>query len=125
MKRIYYIFLAVALPLLVAGCASGRKMKTLKSGTVRPSLALTKEQDFIPDIRKDLKAQRDTFVIKDGDKEILIMKAIKNEDGEMVAHDVLDAAVVTARFRNVAERNGRVDIEFQVIVPQSMQDSRW
>jgi len=100
-------------------------MKTLKSGTIRPSLALTKEQDFIPDIRKDLKAQRDTFVIKDGDKEILIMKAIKNEDGEMVAHDVLDAAVVTARFRNVAERNGRVDIEFQVIVPQSMQDSKW
>lgn len=43
----------------------------------------------------------------------------------MVAHDVLDAAVVTARFRNVAERNGRVDIEFQVIVPQSMQDSKW
>ena len=125
MKRIYYIFLAIALPLLVAGCASGRKMKTLKSGTVRPSLALTKEQDFIPDIRKDMKAQRDTFVVRDGDKEILIMKAIKNEDGEMVAHDVLDAAVVTARFRNVAERNGRVDIEFQVIVPQSMQDSKW
>ena len=125
MKRIYYIFLAIALPFLIAGCASGRKMKTLKSGTVRPSLALTKEQDFIPDIRKDLKAQRDTFVVRDGDKEILIMKAIKSEDGEMVAHDILDAAVVTARFRNVAERNGRVDIEFQVIVPQSMQDSKW
>ena len=113
------------MPLAVFSCASQHKLKTLQSGTVRPSLSLTKEQDFIPDIRKDLKAQRDTFVVKDGDKEILIMKAIKNEDGEMVAHDVLDAAVVTARFRNVAERNGRVDIEFQVIVPQSMQDSRW
>ena len=125
MKRIYYVVLATALSLLIAGCASQRKIRNLQSGTVRPSLSLTKEQDFIPDIRKDLKAQRDTFVVKDGDKEILIMKAIKNEDGEMVAHDVLDAAVVTARFRNVAERNGRVDIEFQVIVPQSMQDSRW
>ena len=125
MKRIYYVFLATALSLLIAGCASQRKIRNLQSGTVRPSLSLTKEQDFIPDIRKDLKAQRDTFVVKDGDKEILIMKAIKNEDGEMVAHDVLDAAVVTARFRNVAERNGRVDIEFQVIVPQSMQDSKW
>ena len=125
MKRIAYIFLAIAIPFAVVSCASQRKMKTLQSGTIRPSLALTKEQDFIPDIRKDLKAQRDTFVIKDGDKEILIMKAIKNEDGEMVAHDVLDAAVVTARFRNVAERNGRVDIEFQVIVPESMQDSKW
>ena len=125
MKRIYYVFLATALSLLIAGCASQRKIRNLQSDTVRPSLSLTKEQDFIPDIRKDLKAQRDTFVVKDGDKEILIMKAIKSEDGEMVAHDVLDAAVVTARFRNVAERNGRVDIEFQVIVPQSMQDSKW
>ena len=88
-------------------------------------MTLAREQEYIPDIRKELKAQRDTFVIKDGDKEIIIMKAIKDEDGEMVAHDVLDAAVVTARFRNVAERNGRVDIEFQVIVPQNMQDSKW
>ena len=100
-------------------------MKALQSGTIRPSLTLAQEQDFIPDIRKDMKAQRDTFVVKDGDREILIMKAIKDDNGEMVAHDVLDAAVVTARFRNVAERNGRVDIEFQVTVPQSMQDSRW
>ena len=125
MKRIYYIFLAIALSLSVAGCASQRKVKSLRSGSFRPTLSLAREQDFIPDIRKDMTAQRDTFVIKDGDKEIIIMKAIKDEDGEMVAHDVLDAAVVTARFRNVAERNGRVDIEFQVIVPQSMQDSKW
>lgn len=109
----------------ISGCAAQKKVKNLHSGAVRPSLALAREQDFIPDIRKDMSAQRDTFVIKDGDKEIIIMKAIKDEDGEMVAHDVLDAAVVTARFRNVAERNGRVDIEFQVIVPQSMQDSKW
>ena len=111
--------------LLIAGCASQRKMKSLQSGTVRPSLTLAREQDYIPDIRKDMVAQRDTFIVRDGDREVLIMKAVKDEDGEMVAHDVIDAAVVTARFRNVAERNGRVDIEFQVTVPQSMQDSRW
>ena len=125
MKRIYTIFLAVALLALVASCASQHKMKALQSGAYRPSLTLAQEQDYIPDIRTDMKAQRDTFIVKDGDRELIIMKAIKDEDGEMVAHDVLDAAVVTARFRNVAERNGRVDIEFQVIVPQSMQDSKW
>ena len=125
MKRIFRIFLAVAMPLVVFSCASQHKLKTLQSGTVRPSLSLTEEQDYIPDIRKDMVAQRDTFIVKDGDREVLIMKAVKDEDGEMVAHDVIDAAVVTARFRNVAERNGRVDIEFQVTVPQSMQDSRW
>ena len=110
---------------MVASCASQHKMKALQSGAYRPSLTLAQEEDYIPDIRTEMKVQRDTFVVKDGDREFIIMKAIKDEDGEMVAHDVLDAAVVTARFRNVAERNGRVDIEFQVIVPQSMQDSKW
>ena len=111
--------------LLITSCASQSKMKALQSGAYRPSLTLAQEEDYIPEIRTEVKAQRDTFIVKDGDRELIIMKAIKDEDGEMVAHDVLDAAVVTARFRNVAERNGRVDIEFQVIVPQSMQDSKW
>ena len=111
--------------MLTAGCATSRKVRTLHISEPRASISLTQEQDFIPDIRKDTKAQRDTFVVKDGDREIIIMKAIKDEDGEMVAHDVLDAAVVTARFRNVAERHGKVDIEFQIVVPEVMQDSKW
>ncbi len=69
---------------------------------------------------------RDTLQIVDFEgHEMLIMNAIRDEDGEMVATERLDAAVVTARFRNVAERRGRVDLEFQVIVPRDMQDSRW
>ena len=111
--------------MLTAGCATSRKVRTLQTSGPRASISLAQEQDFIPDIRRDMTARRDTFTVMDGDREILIMKAIKDEDGEMVAHDVIDAAVVTARFRNVAERHGKVDIEFLVTVPQSMQDSRW
>ena len=65
------------MPLVVFSCASQHKLKTLQSGTVRPSLSLTEEQDYIPDIRKDMVAQRDTFIVKDGDREVLIMKAVK------------------------------------------------
>ena len=43
----------------------------------------------------------------------------------MVATDVIEAATVTARFRNIAERHGKVDLAFQVIVPESMRDSKW
>ena len=111
--------------MLASGCATSRKVRTLQTSGPRASISLAQEQDFIPDIRRDMTARRDTFTVMDGDREILIMKAIKDEDGEMVAHDVIDAAVVTARFRNVAERHGKVDIEFLVTVPQSMQDSRW
>ena len=125
MCKVNLLLFTVTMSLLITSCASQSKMKALQSGAYRPSLTLAQEEDYIPEIHTEVKAQRDTFIVKDGDREFIIMKAIKDEDGEMVAHDVLDAAVVTARFRNVAERNGRVDIEFQVIVPQSMQDSKW
>ena len=122
-------YLHIAIPLLIimltAGCASSRKVRTLQISGPRASISLPHEQDFIPEIRRETKTQRDTFVVKDGDREIIIMKAIKDENGEMVAHDMLDAAVVTARFRNVAERHGKVDIEFQIVVPEVMQDSKW
>ena len=32
---------------------------------------------------------------------------------------------MTARFRNVAERSGRVDLNFRIIVPEAMQDRQW
>ena len=120
--RIYVVTIGI---ILFSACGTQKKIRDLHLNAAKATLALAQEQDFIPNIRKEMVAKRDTFTVKDGDREILIMKAIKDENGEMVAHDVLDAAVVTARFRNVAERHGKVDIEFQVIVPQSMQDSKW
>ena len=68
----------------------------------------------------------DTLEIRDAETdELIIMKAVKDENGEMVATDVINAAKITARFRNVAERHGKVDLSFQVIVPHTMLDSRW
>ena len=71
-------------------------------------------------------ARRDTLTVKDEDgTEMLIMRAVRDENGEMVARDVIDAAVVVARFRNVAERHGRVDLEFEIRVPSKMMDPKW
>ena len=56
----------------------------------------------------------------------VIMNAIRDtETGEMVATDVINASRVVARFRNVAERLGRVTIGFDIVVPSAMSDSRW
>ena len=120
-----------AVALLIAGlaiaCASSRKARSLsrENATATLSLSNTYESD-LPELHVD-KARRDTFEVTgdDGEK-ILIMNAVRDEaTGEMVATDVLQAAVVTARFRNIAERHGKVDIRFQITVPASMQDSRW
>ena len=71
-------------------------------------------------------ASRDTLRIVDFEgNQTIIMNAIRDEDGEMVAHDRITASYVSARFRNVAERHGKVDIAFDVRVPAQMLDSRW
>ena len=67
---------------------------------------------------------RDTTVVMEAEGPI-IMNAVRDEDGNMVATDVIEAASVTARFRNVAERGGKVNIEFAVTVPQDMMDPQW
>ena len=112
---------------MLYACSTQKKLERLKAGEgASAQLSLGRQESFVPQIKNE-KVSRDTLKIKDEDgTEILIMKAVKDEEtGEMVATDVLDAAMVTARFRNIAERKGKVDLVFQVIVPASMRDSRW
>ena len=116
---------AVAIAFLPA-CGPMRKIEAVRQKELAATLALSRNE--IQEERKVIAvSHRDTLTVRDDSgKEMLIMKAVKDESsGEMVAHDVIDAAVITARFRNVAERHGRVDLRFEIIVPASMQDSRW
>ena len=114
--------------MLVASCSTQKKLTNLHKGE-GPSVQLTlgKQESYVPEIKNDAPQSRDTLkIVEDDGTEILVMKAIKDEEtGEMVATDVIDAATVTARFRNIAERQGKVDLAFQVIVPASMRDSKW
>ena len=118
MKR---LILLTTLALLLAGCGMHRKISSLKSDSVSAELSIPDDK-FIP--LETEEPEKDT-VETSAPESVLIMNAVKDENGEMVATDVIRAAKVTARFRNVAERHGKVDLKFQVTVPGSMQDSRW
>ena len=84
------------------------------------------DEKELPEIAMGGEPRRDTMVVEDPDgNEVLIMRAVKDENGEMVATDVIQAAKITARFRNVAERSGKVDLNFRIIVPEAMQDRDW
>lgn len=112
--------------LLSIACSTQRKIEVIRSGAITPFLSQSDEKLNPMETDYSPAPQRDTLKVTDDEgKEVLIMKAVKDEDGEMVATDVLDAAVVSAKFRNVAERMGKVDLTFRVTVPASMQDSRW
>ena len=121
------ILLLLSGVMLVLACSTQKKARTLREKSLGASLSLPREKEIIEPGVQSSAPRRDTLKVKDLDgTELLIMRAVKDEaTGEMVASEVLDAAVVTARFRNVAERRGEVDLEFQITVTDSLQDSDW
>ena len=125
MKSKTVIIIGLAAVALTCSCASQRKLAAIKTGDPAASLVLGKEV-YVPEV-KQVETMRDTLRIVDDDgRELMIMKAFRDEEtGDMVATETLDAAMVTARFRNIAERHGKVDLAFQIIVPAAMQDSKW
>ena len=110
---------------LLAGCGSQGKLERLRRQSLSAQMVIADEKE-LPEIAMGGEPRRDTMVVEDPDgNEVLIMRAVKDENGEMVATDVIQAARVTARFRNVAERSGKVDLNFRIIVPEAMQDREW
>ena len=113
--------------LAILSCSGPGKLQTVHHKQLAARLALSRSE--MAEERRIIRSgSRDTLRVRDvsGENELILMKAIRDEEtGEMVANEVIDAAVITARFRNVAERHGRIDLRFEVIVPEEMMDSRW
>ncbi|MBQ9474798.1 MAG: hypothetical protein IJU69_00890 [Bacteroidales bacterium] len=129
MKRsdIAIIFLLSLFCLGCFSCSPARKLRALKGGSVAANIMFARENDWIPSVSNSLLPKSDTLVVKDFEgNEVTIMKAVRDEKtGEMVASSTIRPAVVTARFRNVAERHGEVTLEFEIRVPALMLDPSW
>ena len=140
---IFNIVLMVIVCVLVSGCGSARKVERMQERQMRVEIGMVEEmpdrvgddgrssvgagddKEEIPRLTSFARNDsRDTTVVMEGGGPI-IMNAVRDEDGNMVATDVIEAASVTARFRNVAERGGKVNIEFMVTVPKDMMDPQW
>ncbi|NMB37498.1 MAG: hypothetical protein GX993_05605 [Bacteroidales bacterium] len=125
-NRIAIVIAVFALVLLPTSCGtlSGR-MESLADYSA--SISIPRENRNLLRELSIPEVIRDTTVIEDEKGNLYhLMRAVRDDkSGEMVATEELNAAVVTARFRNVAERNGKVDIEFQVVVPKELRDSKW
>ena len=110
----------------LAGCGAPSRLETVQTLQLGARLAVSRDE--IAEERRTIALGRRDTVTVTGEKgeTLILMKAIKDDEtGEMVANEVIDAAVVTARFRNVAERHGKVDLRFEIIVPGEMIDSKW
>lgn len=114
---------------LAGHLSSSRKMKMVQTRQMTAHISLPDEDvssSAFRQIDTTFHERRDTITVNiDGHEMVLMRAVLDDESGEMVAAQELRAAVVTARFRNVAERHGKVDIGFQITVPEEMLDSKW
>ena len=123
------IVLMVIVCVLMSSCGSARKVERMQERQMRAEIGMVEEMpdrvghdgekisprtSFGRNDNKGMPGQvgndgrgdnavRDTTLVT-SDEGPIIMNAVRDEDGNMVATDVLEAASVTARFRNVAER---------------------
>ena len=77
----------VAAYVMIPSCSTQQKFKRILAGEVDSvKLNLSKEESYIPEIKNNSQKSRDTLKIQDDSgKEILILKAVKDEEtGEMV-----------------------------------------
>ena len=125
MKQMRSTSAVLLVVIILYGCGSQGKLERLRRQSLAAQMVIADEKE-LPEIAMGAEPRRDTMVVEDPDgNQVLIMRAVKDENGEMVATDVIQAAKITARFRNVAERSGRVDLNFRIIVPEAMQDRDW
>jgi len=125
-KRIACISTGVALFLLVFGCSTSNKAAKLAERNDEVELRLPSEENVKPS-EIDTVKRPETIIVKDeeGNDMVLMNAILDDETGEMVATEVLDAATITVRFKRVAERRGKIDLGFEVVVPSVMLDNQW
>lgn len=113
---------------LLTSCGTSRKVEQLRSRQITAHITpgdVPSDPQFA-ELEMPKVDTESTATHEFQGRQVMVMNAVRDvATGEMVASETLQAARVTARFRNVAERHGQVDICFQVIVPAAMQDSRW
>lgn len=128
MEKRLFLYAAGGLCLIaLCGCATKRKINEIQmtnlSARVMPG-AEKRLPDILPTDPDDSGGA--IRVMGPDGRETLIMRAVRDDStGEMVATDRISASVVTARFRNVAERRGTVELEFSIDVCDSLLDDSW
>ncbi len=100
-------------------CSTSLKLKNIRSNGVNASLSLPSESE----IRRYGGTAREQMADEDG---LYAMRTYKDAlSGEVMGSEDLDAAVIVAKFRNVAERRGEIDFDFMIVASDSLQDPSW
>lgn len=100
-------------------CSTSLKLNNIRKSGVNASLSLPSESE----VRRYGGEERKRRADEDG---LYAMRTFRDTvSGEVMGSEDLDAAVIVARFRNVAERRGEVNFDFMIVACDSLQDPSW
>lgn len=122
MDRLAFILAAL---MVLSSCFPTSRLKAIRSEQISASLNLPPEKPSpasglaIRKLGESPSQEREDEEVSPG------MRTEIDDNGEMVGFDNLKAAVVTARFQNVAERGGKVSLAFDISVPKEMISKEW
>ncbi len=121
----------VAVILLAGGCSYHKKVSDLQRNEIKATVVLPHNEVAAKIINKTAEENEshvteDKIVRTELQGNAVIMNTVYDEEsGETVITDNLKEVVVEAPYRNVAERNGIIELAFDLIVPSQMQDTKW
>lgn len=115
------------LTIAFVSCSIQRKSKNLERELVTAEVSLNQKSIISRDSTENMESPfSDTLTVIDPEgKRVHLMRTTVDSSGEVIATEELQAAVVTARFSNIAERNGKINISFDIELPEMMVDKRW
>lgn len=130
MKNLYnpIITFAAAAVTFLHGCSVQGGIRELQRMDACADISIADYSDlvFSTDTSYFISGSDSVTVTEFDGREVLLMSAVKDEEtGEMMISDRIDPIVVQAKFRNVPERAGEINLAFDITVPALLCDSRW
>ena len=116
----------LCLLILVQSCASQKKLQQIRAQKDGVEISPISDADDSLAASENIQSEAISKVDSLPQDKPIIMNAILDEEtGEMVATEELMASMIVSRRYQVAERNGKIDLPFEILVPKRLQDSKW
>lgn len=118
-----YLVNALIITFLLSSCAGKRRLETAREMSVE--IALPEEYSLMENGMSGSSDVLATFTDKEGVEHTIGRNTLDEKTGEQLLTVGLQEVKITARFKTVAERSGRVRIAFNIQVPPELQNDNW
>ena len=130
-KYTLYSALSAAAAIAVSCSAIVRMdVKELQKHSTLPTIALPADERMYTEaygksINRDVDITDTSAIIGPEGRKGYLVRAFRDSSGTLHMSEPLNEVVITARFKNIPERNGTVRLAFEVNVPSSMLNRKW